>query len=154
MDRETTYSLREADEEDFAWLRQLHHATMRDTVAQIWGWDEARQEVYFREHFDAHRLSIIQIAGRDIGVLEVEDRPEEIFLADIQIDPLEQGKGIGSAVLLDLQRRAVARQVPLTLQVNRANRARALYERLGFTVTGETETHYQMRWVPPGPHAS
>ena len=142
-----SYELRRASEADHDWLRRLHHAAMRGSVEQIWGWDEAEQDKYFRERFDPARLQIFQVDGRNAGVLEVEERPDEIYLADIQISPEMQGRGIGSAVIRDLQRRAAARGVPLALQVNRANRARALYERLGFAMTGEMETHYHMRWV-------
>jgi hypothetical protein len=38
---------------------------------------------------------------------------------------------------------------PVVLQVLKANRARRLYERLGFVMTGESETHYVMRALPP-----
>jgi hypothetical protein len=39
--------------------------------------------------------------------------------------------------------------LPVTLQVNRANPSRRLYQGLGFEVTGETATHFLMRWSPP-----
>ncbi len=40
---------------------------------------------------------------------------------------------------------AEARHLPVALQVNRVNRARRLYERLGFREVGRTETHVAMR---------
>ncbi len=36
------------------------------------------------------------------------------------------------------------RRLPVRLQVIKGNPARNLYERLGFTVTGETDTHLLM----------
>jgi GNAT superfamily N-acetyltransferase len=124
LNRKTTYTLRDAGEPDFTWLRQLHHAAMRESVEQVWGWNDAWQDAFFRAHFDPGRLKIIQCEGRDVGVLDVEERTEGVFLADIQIDPAAQGRGIGSAVIHDLQARAAAQRAPLTLQINRAiNRA-------------------------------
>ncbi len=37
------YSLRPATVKDYTFLRSLHVATMKDYVAQTWGWDEAFQ---------------------------------------------------------------------------------------------------------------
>jgi len=36
--------------------------------------------------------------------------------------------------------------VSVALQVILSNPARRLYERLGFTVVGQSNTHYHMRW--------
>ena len=41
------------------------------------------------------------------------------------------------------------RGVPVELQVIKVNPARGLYERLGFVVAGESETHWEMHWEPP-----
>jgi ribosomal protein S18 acetylase RimI-like enzyme len=44
---------------------------------------------------------------------------------------------------------AFDRGIPIALQVLRSNHpAKRLYERLGFEVTGETETHYLMQARP------
>jgi hypothetical protein len=40
---------------------------------------------------------------------------------------------------------ADAANLPLELQVLKVNPARRLYERLGLTVIGETDTHYLMQ---------
>ena len=43
---------------------------------------------------------------------------------------------------------ADGRGIPVELQVIKVNPAWRLYERLGFVVIGETETHVLMRWLP------
>jgi ribosomal protein S18 acetylase RimI-like enzyme len=60
--------------------------------------------------------------------------------------PAYQGRGIGTTLIRRLQQRARKEGVPVTLQVFKVNPARALYERLGFKVTGETDTHCRMKW--------
>jgi GNAT superfamily N-acetyltransferase len=142
------YTLRPASGTDYAWLRRLHHAAMRELVERVWGWDEAFQDAYFREHFDPSGRQIVQVAGVDVGVIKVLHQGDELFLAEIQIMPAHQGHGLGSALIRDLQDRARLEGLPVGLQVTRANRARVLYERLGFVITGETATHYLMRWTP------
>jgi RimJ/RimL family protein N-acetyltransferase len=48
-----------------------------------------------------------------------------------------------------LIRDVLSHRRPVELGVFKINvRARRLYERLGFTVVGETETHHRMRWEP------
>jgi len=90
---------------------------------------------------------IIQAGGQDVGVLIVKENDEELYLAEIEIVPEWQGRGIGSSVLRSLMEDAVARQTPLTLRVLHLNeRARALYERLGFRPFREIETHTYLRW--------
>jgi ribosomal protein S18 acetylase RimI-like enzyme len=127
---------------------------MRESVSQIWGWDEADQAARFRTTSDLTLIEVITVDGRDAGVLQVKRRAGEVYLENIEIAPDFQGAGLGSAVIGDLMREAHGRGVPLTLQVNRANRARRLYERLGFVETGQTETHHLMRADPPAPSAA
>lgn len=119
---------------------------MRPSVEEIYGWDEAWQEHYFQEHFDLAKRQIIRYGGVDVGVFSVEEQEDSLFLALIALLPQYQCRGIGTTLIRRLQRRAKEDGVPVTLQVLRVNRARALYERLGFVLTGETETHYRMRW--------
>jgi ribosomal protein S18 acetylase RimI-like enzyme len=66
----------------------------------------------------------------------------------LEVAPQFRRRRIGSSIITDLQRRAADRGIPVELQVLRVNPARGLYETLGFVISGETETHYQMVWRP------
>jgi ribosomal protein S18 acetylase RimI-like enzyme len=92
------------------------------------------------------------VDGKRVGLLAVEERPTELFLANIEIVPPWRGKGLGTAILRSLIARGRERRLPITLQVLKVNcRAVTLYEREGFKHVGETSTHYLMRWGSP-PH--
>ncbi|MGI8644548.1 MAG: GNAT family N-acetyltransferase [Thermomicrobiales bacterium] len=143
-----TYSLRATTDDDYAFLYRLHVATMKDTVAHVWGWDDDFQADYFREHFDPSRLRIIVVDGTDVGVLAVEHREDALFFSNIEIAPSFQGRGLGTEIVRDLLAEASNRRLPVALQTNRSNPARRLYQRLGFVETGETETHYEMTAKP------
>ena len=149
-----SYELRPATSADYPFLYALHVATMKPYVAQVWGWDETAQAERFREHFDPSRLRLVVVDDQTIGVLEVEKRPSELYLANLRILPRFQGQGWGTRILGDLLRYAQGVGVPLTLQVLRVNQgARQLYERLGLRVMEETPTHYRMSTSsgqPPG----
>lgn len=139
------YTLRPATSADYAFLYHLHVATMKPYVAQVWGWDEQMQAERFRQRFDPTRQRIVVAGGQQIGVLEVEERPSELFLANLRILPEFQGQGWGTRIVRDLLLQARDAGVLVTLQVLTVNHsARRLYERLGFRVIQETPTHYHM----------
>jgi ribosomal protein S18 acetylase RimI-like enzyme len=143
------YSLRPVSDADADWLWALKQATMQAYVEQTWGrWDETEQAERFRQSFLPEHVQIIVVEGREMGLLHVERSPEEIFLVNLQIAPEFQRRGLGTEVMHALMAEARNRGVPLRLQVLKVNPARRLYERLGFTVTGETATHWLMCWAP------
>jgi GNAT superfamily N-acetyltransferase len=141
----TGYQLRPAQTADYQFLYSLHRATIRDYVAEIWGWDEDWQQSHFQEKFDPAATEIIGFDGRDIGVLKLERRADELFLALIEILPEYQGRGIGTAVIQDVLAEGERLGLPVTLQVFRNNPARQLYERLGFTAVGRDDIRLFMR---------
>ena len=139
------YKLHPATAADYPFLYTLHVATMEPYVTQVWGWDEQTQADRFRANFDPSHLRIIVVDGEQIGMLEVEERQSELYLANLSILPRFQGSGWGTCVLGDLLRQARERDIPLTLQVLCVNAgARRLYERLGLHVIEQTPTHYRM----------
>ena len=142
------FLLRQATEADYAFLYSLHTATMKEYVAQTWGWDETIQQAMFRDKFDPGRSHIVEVNGRSVGVLSVERRPLTLFLANLQILPEAQGRGLGTAIIGTLLAQASASGTSVTLQVLKVNPARHLYERLGFVIVGETTTHYLMSITP------
>jgi ribosomal protein S18 acetylase RimI-like enzyme len=120
---------------------------MRAHVERIWGWDDSEQLAFFDNRFEPGVWQVIQADGVDVGVLILQDNDDELYLAEIEILPEWQGRGIGSAVVRSLMREAASRQKPLTLRVLHINqRARTLYERLGFQPFREIETHSYLYW--------
>jgi ribosomal protein S18 acetylase RimI-like enzyme len=141
-------TLRPASRDDYDFLWALLVDTMRPYVEATWGWDEAYQRARFRDHFDPSRQDIVLVDGIAAGVFRVERREDCTFLSNIGITPAYQGRGIGTRLIQDLLDEGQARGVTVKLQVLKVNPARSLYERLGFFVVGESETHWEMRWEP------
>jgi GNAT superfamily N-acetyltransferase len=138
------YEVRSARPEDLAFLYRLNVDTMKEYVEKTWGWDDALQERMFRESFDASRWQVIVVDEQDVGAYKVEVRTDCVFLAAVEILPDYQRRGLGTAVVEDFVARAEQVNLPAALQVLKVNPARRLYERLGFRVTQETDTHYYM----------
>jgi ribosomal protein S18 acetylase RimI-like enzyme len=126
----------------------MNRRTMRAYVEPIWGWDEAEQRAMFDRRFtlDGHFFILVdeQIAGRVVLL----HPPECDFISQINILPDYQGRGIGTAVIEAIQKDAAARHKPVELRVLVTNsNARRLYERLGFRIFEQTDTHFWMRWM-------
>jgi hypothetical protein len=45
----------------------------------VWGsWDETHWERFFRGHFEPSLTRIVVVNGRDVGVLRLEERVEQV----------------------------------------------------------------------------
>jgi GNAT superfamily N-acetyltransferase len=95
----TPVTLRPATLADSEFCYQLHKAAMGGYIAAIWGWDEQAQRDFHARAFNPARWQIIAVGGADIGMLDVEYRPGEIYLARIELHPDHQGHGIGARLV-------------------------------------------------------
>lgn len=137
--------LRPARADESEWCFALHESAMRPYVEARWGWDERTQRRLHDEWFDPDRLQIIERDGTPVGVLDVRPADDHVYLARIEVVPLAQGTGVGSAVVRELQQD----ERPVLLHVFTINvRARALYERLGFVTTHEGDGRVAMESRP------
>ena len=135
---------------DFLW--RLRVASLREYVERIYGWDEGIQKTFFEDGFHPEDTRIVQFEGQDIGMYELRNRQNDHFLARIEILPEFQKRGIGSTIIQRITTDIGPSGKPLRLQVFKINPAHRLYARLGFKITGETETHYQMEFQGPARH--
>ena len=144
------FTLRSATETDYAWLWNLKRTTMRRYVELTWGtWDDDAQEKFFLKSYHPETVQVIAVDDRHAGLLHLEHDSDGIFLANIQIAPEFQNRGLGTAVIVALLEVAQRLRRPVRLQVLKVNTpAQRLYQRLGFTGAGETTTHRLMRWNP------
>ena len=142
-------ALRPATPADAEFCYQLHKAAMGDNITAIWGWDEQVQHAFHERAFNPHRWQIITAGQADIGMLDVDYRPGEIYLSRIEIHPGYQGHGIGTRIISALLDEAERKGQDLVLDVLTVNRrAQALYQRLGMTKVarhGDHNTKITMR---------
>ena len=140
---------RQATEEDFDFLFAMHISTMKEYVDRIWGWDDAFQESLFRERYIPNQVQVITFDGKDIGMISLEERDEDVFLRAIEILPSHQGQGIATRIIQQIIDDAASKQKPVILSVLKVNPAKRLYERLGFSIIEETDTHFIMKTSLP-----
>ena len=148
----TVVALRPATPADSEFCFQLHKAAMGGYITAIWGWDEPRQRAFHDRSFHPGRWQVITADGADVGMIDFEHRPTEIYLGRIEIHPRHQGRGIGTGLITALIDEARRNGQDLALDVLVVNpRAQALYQRLGLTEVarhGDGNIRIRMRSGP------
>ena len=149
----TPVALRAATPADNEFCYQLHKAAMGGYIAAIWGWDEPVPRDIHTRAFNPGRWQVITAGGADAGMLDVEYRPGEIYLARIELRPDHQGHGIGTRLVSALLGEATQKGQDLVLDVLTVNyRAQTLYQRLGMTEVarhGDNNIKITMRSARP-----
>jgi ribosomal protein S18 acetylase RimI-like enzyme len=151
-------TFRPSGEDDIEFLISLYSSTRAVEVAS-WGWSPEQQTNFLRMQFTAQRTTyklayagaddhIILVHERPVGRMMVLRSPVEIRLVDIALMPEFQGKGIGSQLIRELLEEADESGKIVRLQVTMGNRARALYEKLGFSSCGDDGVYCQMERFP------
>jgi GNAT superfamily N-acetyltransferase len=139
---------RAAAESDRGFAYEVKRAALGPYVEQVWGWDEPVQQAFHAREWDARRTDIIVIDGEDAGTVQFVRREADCLLGEFYLLPRFQRQGVGSRLMRRMLATADAEGLPVRLQVIKINPAKALYERHGFRVSGETSTHFVMERTP------
>lgn len=151
-------SFRPVDDADHAFLRDLYADVRAAELAPV-PWPDAAKRAFLDEQFGLqHAHYVKNYPGADLLVIEKENRPigrvyvyrtpNEIRLMDIALVPAERGRGIGSALLLELLDEARLTRRDLTLHVEPDNPAQRLYQRLGFRLIEHRGVYDFLGWEP------
>ena len=143
----TPYTLASSSVEDRPWLDQLRRDAYRDLFDATWGaWDEARHQRHLAASIEQGNIKIIQQNGLRVGMLQLVDHHDATEVAEIQIRPEAQGKGLGTAVLNGVIQEARSQLHTVHLSTGLRNEgALRLYLRMGFRLVATSETHFHLR---------
>jgi ribosomal protein S18 acetylase RimI-like enzyme len=139
-------SLRPATEADYEFGFQVKKLTLGPYIAETWDWKEDEQRDFYRREFRLDDAYVIVFQGTDVGWFVNRRTSEGQELHQVYILPEYQNRGIGSHLISEVITDAEREGLSVLLQVLKCNRrAKQLYDRLGFKVHGETDTHFLMR---------
>ncbi len=149
-------TLRPERAEDDAFLLAVYASTREEELAAV-GWDAATRGRFLDMQFRAMRqgyrgmfpdaqFAIILLDGRPVGRAVVDRSGEAIHLVDLALLGPERNRGIGTRLLRQWTGEAAQANRPLCLRVLKGSRARPLYERLGFTQTGDDGLYESLEW--------
>lgn len=134
-------------EQDLPFVAELYLSTRQEELA-LSGWPAATQVAFllqqhraqhshYTTYFADAEWLIIERDGAPIGRLYVREEPDCFHVIDISLMPASRGSGIGGAILADVLDQARACGKPVSIHVEKTNRAHSLYRRLGFEVTAD-----------------
>ena len=144
----TRIGQRQAKESDFDFAFSLYLDGSQALLLDLGNWDEARIEERFRNSFNARAGKIITLAGRKIGWMQVSETAQGYHLDQIHIIRRYRGHGTGRRLIAALLDLAEKKGRTLSLNVIRGNRAKSLYDRMGFRVAAEDEEKFLMQRHP------
>jgi ribosomal protein S18 acetylase RimI-like enzyme len=150
--------IRAAGKEDEPFLYQLAYDHFYNTLA-AWAWEPVAREkllniqingqrASYQANYPAAQHGIIMLNDRAVGRILIDRGLEFDTLVDITITKEHRGAGIGSWILRALCVEADLTNKRMRLFVQVHNRARNLYERLGFHKLEELGIGWVMERLP------
>ncbi len=145
-------------DDDLPFVATLYASTRREELAAT-GWPQEMQDAFLRQQheaqhafyratYDGAQWLIIERNGGAVGRLYRVVWPREIRVIDISLVPEARGAGIGGAILAAIQDEARGLGKAVSIHVEKNNRARQLYLRLGFAVIEDKGVYDLMEWRP------
>ncbi|REC49668.1 GNAT family N-acetyltransferase [Chryseobacterium pennipullorum] len=141
MDLDLRYE--KADEGDIDFLLNLRMKTMNPHY-ETSGLSTDRETTLQRILYKFDKANIILLDNQPIGLLKVDRTFTNIDVLQLQIDPSQQGKGLGKRILSDILEEASLAGKTVSLSVLKTNKAQHLYRSLGFKVVDEDQYSYFM----------
>jgi ribosomal protein S18 acetylase RimI-like enzyme len=146
------YGLRTATGNDVEFLFKVSTEAMKPVDVALNPnkiFDREEEFKKYQEKFIPQEIQIISYDGQDVGRLRVVRSGQLIYVGGIQILPEFQGKGIGSALFLDLLSESEEKSIPITLEVHDVNEeAFKFYTKLGFISVGREVNKTLMEYRP------
>jgi ribosomal protein S18 acetylase RimI-like enzyme len=145
--RNRAFQVRPVRTDDFQFIWSLYQDLMKRLTEQLLGkWNETGQKHVVELALTHRGTWIITKDESNIGWVQVVESADTIYLGQLYVTPSSQNRGIGTTILRELTDKARREGKTLTLDVMKNNRSRALYERLGFRVIGQSEHKLKMQW--------
>ncbi len=160
MDQIQTESLvfRPIEPADDALLKAIYESTRAEEMALVPDWSTEQKDAFLTQQFQAQhqyyqqmyqnkQFGILLFNGRPAGRLYLDHRADEVRIVDIALLPDFRGRGIGENTMRSVLNAAAAAGKSTTIHVERYNRARHLYDRLGFRIINDDNPVYLlMEW--------
>ena len=140
------YTFRDCLFDDYDLLFRLKEENFKKYIEECWGWDLEDQHRRQKEDLELNisRKKIIMVNGNSVGVYATGYLDGDFFIKEINILKEYQNYKIGSRILTNQLEENASKGIVTKLRVFKNNPAKNLYERLGFKVYKEIETHYYM----------
>jgi GNAT superfamily N-acetyltransferase len=155
---EPALALRPAVDHDYDFLQGVYESTRAEELGPVPWPDEqkrtflaqqfAAQSAHYAKHYPDATFDVILVDDEPAGRLIVARREGAILVVDISLLPEHRARGLGTRLLDPIVEEATGLGATVVVYVERFNRARALYERLGFAPVAEDGVYLRMERAP------
>lgn len=150
------FRLRAESDGDLPFLKRLYNSTREDELNLV-DWSREQKQAFLAGQFEAQRrhyrhyfpqcnFDLLEQNGLPAGRLYLDVRPARLHIIDISLLPNWRGKGIGTAVLEELQAAGRRCGRAVGIMVEKFNPALRLYRRLGFVEVADRGVYLEMEW--------
>jgi len=131
---------------DVDFILKLKELCFKWYIEVIYGWDINIQRKKTIEELDEYidNMRIIKLDNKDIGVTTFYEKEGTYVVGLIIIHPDYQNKGIATNIIKEYINVAKNENKRIIIKTYKKNPAKRLYERLGFKLYNEDETHVHM----------
>lgn len=140
---ELNMEFRKCKYSDADYILKLKELCIKWYIEIIYGWNtEVQREKTIHElqkHKDDMRILIKD--GKDIGVTTFYEENNQYVVGLVMIHPEYKGEGLGSKIIKEYIDLAKKSNKKIKIKVYKENPAKRLYERLGFKIYNEDDTH-------------
>jgi RimJ/RimL family protein N-acetyltransferase len=158
-----TLSLRPITDADLPFLYRVYARTRWEELAPT-GWTNEQKEEFLRQQFMAQHewwqkeytstsFDVVEHDGVPIGRLYVARWERELRIVDIAILPEYRGGGAGTCLIEAVIAESEQSGRAVRIHVETFNRARNLYDRLGFVQIEDKGVYLLMERAPGAPRA-
>ena len=140
---ETRISYRNCDDKDIGYLLWLRKETMNLHLDKS-GFNLDDESHLKRIMYEFENAKLIYLNDKKIGLLKILENQKSIEIIQIQIEPENQGKGIGERIIKTIIENNSIKKKPIFLSVLKQNNAKKLYEKIGFRIKTEDEHSFIM----------
>lgn len=140
-----TITYRKASENDLDYLLDLRTKTMNPHYADS-NLPTDRETTLQRILYQFDKAHIILLNNKPAGLLKVSRTKDKTEVLQLQIDPDQQGKGLGKTILTEILKEASSEKKTVSLSVLKTNKAQHLYTSLGFKTVDEDEYSFFMEY--------
>ena len=149
-------TLRDACENDAAFLLEVYGSTRADELALV-PWSDEQKKAFLRFQFDAQHgfyhdqypqasYNIILQDSEPVGRLYVLREEDLIRIMDITVLHRYRNAGVGTSLIRELLTEGAQTRKPVHIWVEHFNPSLRLFERLGFSRIQEEGINCLMEW--------
>ena len=132
--------------DDIDFILNLKELCLKWYIEIIYGWDIKIQKEKTINELNQHinNMKIIMLDNKDIGITTFYEENNSYVIGLIMINPNYQNKGIATKIINDYIEIAKKENKKIFIKTYKENPAKRLYERLGFKIYKEDNTHVHM----------